>query len=143
MTEISGIILVRFFPVRRSRESLLLIKEILPLHLAGLDQFNNLNEIGQEVGTRAFLVSTFTKAAPLQQSWNLSAIQVSPTDLSLSFRRPSLHAIQKPSTMPARTNISESSSCTGESNNSLSNRWQFNGTGQLVDSVASEWDLAQ
>ncbi|KAF9229585.1 hypothetical protein BS17DRAFT_723528 [Gyrodon lividus] len=55
--------------------------------------------------------------------------------------------------MPARTNLSESSSFTGESNRSSdrymaasnnSSRWRFNGTGQLVDSgAASEWDLAQ
>ncbi|KIK95623.1 hypothetical protein PAXRUDRAFT_369679 [Paxillus rubicundulus Ve08.2h10] len=88
-----------------------------------------------------------------EKNWNLSAIQDSPTSLSSNFRRPSLLAIQKLSTMPARTNLSESSSYTGESNrpsdrhmvaSNTSNRWRFNGTGQLIDAgVASEWDLAQ
>ncbi|KAF9243865.1 hypothetical protein BU15DRAFT_86298 [Melanogaster broomeanus] len=49
--------------------------------------------------------------------------------------------------MPARTNLSDGSTYTGESNRSSdrhSHRWRFNGTGQLVDSgAASEWDLAQ
>ncbi|KAI6045070.1 hypothetical protein EDC04DRAFT_195070 [Pisolithus marmoratus] len=82
-----------------------------------------------------------------EQAWSLTAIQRSTPESS------SLVSLKNPSNMPARTNLGENNnssldtSCTSDRNSSASKngpRWRLNGSGQLVDSVATpEWELAQ
>lgn len=79
-----------------------------------------------------------------EQTWNLTAIQHSAPELS------SLLSLKNSSNMPTRTNPGENNnsstdtSCASDRNSSNGLRWRVNGSGQLVDSGATqEWELAQ
>ncbi|OAX44883.1 hypothetical protein K503DRAFT_11040 [Rhizopogon vinicolor AM-OR11-026] len=84
---------------------------------------------------------------PDSETWNISSPQDSSPALSSSIHRPP--SIQRPSAMPARTNLTDmakndTSSHPSERLSNSAQRWRFNGSGQLVDPEATlEWDLAQ